>query len=152
MRSDLNEDRPANQREYNFQLQRCAEVQRVLRVFSDMSREHSMAPPQPALNFQSSFTSQGPTSVEELEGIVKKHEQYLHTLSTNAKELIASKWRCIENIAALELSARIFSPGEKSGGRASMDTGLLGSGIEMSGLEASSGSLTNIVGPRQHRD
>ncbi len=147
MRSDLNEDRPANQREYNFQLQRCAEVQRVLRVFSDMSQENNMAPPQPALSFQSSFASQGPTSVEELEGIVRKHEQYLSTLSSNAKELIASKWRCIENIAALELSAVHFGHGGSNmGGGTSMDSGLLGSGIEMSGLEASSGSLTNIVG------
>ena len=142
--SDLNEDRPANQREYNFQLLRCAEVQRILRVFSEMSQEHNMAPPQPALNFQSSFASQGPTSVEELEGIVKKHEQYLSTLSSNASELIASKWRCIENIAALELSAPYF--GQGGGGGTAMDSGLLGTGVEMSGFETASGSLTNIVG------
>lgn len=103
--SDLNEDRPANQREYNFQLQRCAEVERILRVFADLSTQYNMAAPQPALNFQSSFQSQGPSSVEELEPLVKRQEQYLQQLTTNSAELRTSKWRCVENIAALELSA-----------------------------------------------
>ena len=103
--SDLNEDRPANQREYNFQLQRCAEVERILRVFADLNGQYNMAPPQPALKFQSAFQSQGPRSIEELEPLVKRQEQYLQQLTSNSAELRTSKWRCVENIAALELSA-----------------------------------------------
>ena len=149
---DLNEDKPANQREYNFQLQRCAETERILRVFRDLSEQYKLSPPVPsaAVQFQSQFGQAGsaPSTVEELEPTVKRQEQYLNQLCSNIEELQQNRWRCYENIKALELSAVHFGQQQQTTGLGGgdMSSGLLGTGVEMSGMDSASGSLTNVVG------
>ena len=81
---DLNEDKPATQREHSAILQRCAEVNRIMRVFQELSEEHKLPAPvrQPSIAFNSSFGAMPgkPTSVEELEPIVQRQEVYLRQL------------------------------------------------------------------------
>ena len=81
---DLNEDKPATQREHGALLQRCAEANRTLRVFQEISEEHNLAAPvrQPSMGFNSSFGEMPgkPTTGEELEPIVQRQEAYLQQL------------------------------------------------------------------------
>lgn len=145
---DLNEDKPATQREHSAVLQRCSEVARVLRVFQELSEEHKLSPiaAQPSINFTS--TPASPKTIEELEKVVQSQEQYLAQLNTNTKSLVENRWLCQENIWALEKAAPYFNQTAAGGAGGSISAGLLGDGGggEMHLVSDGGGTLTNVVG------
>ena len=155
--ADLNEDKPANLREYNSQLTRCAEVDRILRVFAEYTTKYTglgaRPPTQPAPSLLSNMPSTGMVeqseeTFESIEGEVVQRETYLKELQKNLQELLISKWSCKEKIIALEKAGPYFGHAQQTTQNpSSMGAGLLGDGGMTVGMDmATTSVLTNIVG------